>query len=456
MKFSSFLLLAVACVGQITRDFTRYEPSWNLEKTSRTVVMQNMDLEYLRAAASNETTKVAHIGEPFEVDIDVLNSGAMMRVSDGALFTTEIFLENARSLAFYFSKFELPEGAAMFILPSDPQHQMIGPLTHETRWDCGCLQTRHLPGNRAQIQIFHSSDLSVNELGIKLDTVTGGFGPAADDKRAGGCNINVVCMDPVNRCNAACRPGSDTNCNIQCTFRGGLTTNDQFASTATNWQLEQSSVVGILTSRGSRYCSGAFINNANRRQYVLTAAHCSVGTSDLVQQGYWNTACTSTSDTAGDTTRSVGSLSILARDTRIDHALINVGATIPTSWNVYLSGYDSTSNPGAGVVGIHHPSGANMKISGSDVIPTLAAYSGGGTRDQWNVQYWTEATTEPGSSGSPLYSRSTKRIIGQLHGGSARCPSFQGFDMYGALAFSYPLNMAQFLGAASMNGRTLY
>jgi V8-like Glu-specific endopeptidase len=445
-----FSLFALAA-GQLTREFSRYQPTWNLAKTSRTVVMPNMDLEYLLAAAANDTTKIAHIGEPFEVDIDVLNSGAMMRVAEGAVFTTEIYMENAVSLAFFFSKFELPEGAAMFILSSDDADEMIGPLTHETRWESGTLQTRHLRGNRAQIQIFHSEQLSVQELGIKLDTVTSGF---AAEKRAGACNINVVCMDPANRCNTGCRVGSDTSCNIQCTYRGGNPANNQFAGS--DWVDQQNSVVGILTSRGSRYCSGAFIDNSGRRQYVWTAAHCRVSTSDLVQQGFWNSDCTSSSDTAGSTSRSVGSLSILAQDTRIDHALINVGATIPTSWNVYLSGYDTTQSLSTGVVGIHHPSGANMKISGSDPVPTAASWSGSGTRDHWRVAYWTEATTEPGSSGSPIYASNTKRIIGQLHGGSARCPSYQGYDDYGAIWASYALNTASFLGGASMNGRTLY
>ena len=75
--FSFFALISLA-TGQLTREFSRYQPTWNLAKSSTTVVMPNMDLEYLLAAAANDTTKIAHIGEPFEVDIDVLNSGAMM------------------------------------------------------------------------------------------------------------------------------------------------------------------------------------------------------------------------------------------------------------------------------------------------------------------------------------------------------------------------------------------
>jgi hypothetical protein len=438
--------------AQLTQVFTAHEASWHPDAS--TLVLQNMDLEYLRAVALNASSvnKVAHIADTQDVDIDIMHSNLLTYSDEGSLYTTEIFMENAKSLAFYFSKFELPEGAAVFIL--NEQGDMVGPLTHESRWENGDMQTRHLFGNRAQIQVFHSAAVEPTMIGLKLETIATGF----TDLKAGACNINVICKDPVNTCNSACRIGSDFSCNIQCTFRGADSSADQFAGL--DWQNQQDSIVGILTSRGSRYCSGAFIDNQSRRQYVLTANHCTVSSSDLMQVDFFNPSCTSNSNTAGDTSRSVGNLNVLVSDSSIDHALVEIRNTVPASWNVFLSGYDATCAGPTGVVGIHHPSGANMKISGSDASMVLRPYSSWGTANQWYVPYWTESTTEPGSSGSPLFDRTTRRIIGQLHGGSARCPSFQGFDMYGAICFSYnqagSANMNSFLGASSMDGRPLY
>jgi V8-like Glu-specific endopeptidase len=271
---------------------------------------------------------------------------------------------------------------------------------------------------------------------------------------AGGCNINIVCKDPSNTCNPDCVLGQDSNCNIQCTFNGADSSKSQFAGV--DYIDQQNANVGLLSSRGSRYCSGAFINNADRKQYVLTANHCGVGSSDLIQQGFWNPDCTSSSDTAGNTANTAGKIKVLSSNARIDHALLEIGDAIPASWNVFLAGFDSSSSPAASAVGVHHPSGANMKISHCDVPLVQSSWTSGGEQDHWRVTRWSEATTEPGSSGSPLYDGATKRIVGQLHGGSASCPSFYGYDEYGAISFSYS-HMSQYLGSASsMDGRPLF
>ncbi|KAF9197086.1 hypothetical protein BGZ50_000036 [Haplosporangium sp. Z 11] len=88
---------------------------------------------------------------------------------------------------------------------------------------------------------------------------------------------------------------------------------------------------------------------------------------------------------------------------------------------------------------IHHPSGDSKKISfffnGS--LP-LACWGRCDLEENfhWKIPRWNKGTTEPGSSGSPLFD-ADKRIVGQLHGGSASCWNKNGFDMYGALFASF-------------------
>ena len=36
----------------------------------------------------------------------------------------------------------------------------------------------------------------------------------------------------------------------------------------------------------------------------------------------------------------------------------------------------------------------------------------------WDVNNWEDGTTEPGSSGSPLFDGNTHRIVGHLYGGT--------------------------------------
>lgn len=57
--------------------------------------------------------------------------------------------------------------------------------------------------------------------------------------------------------------------------------------------------------------------------------------------------------------------------------------------------------------------------------------------DHWKIDKWFRGTTEPGSSGSPLFDGKTKRIVGQLHGGSASCWNSDGYDVYGKIQSSF-------------------
>ena len=52
---------------------------------------------------------------------------------------------------------------------------------------------------------------------------------------------------------------------------------------------------------------------------------------------------------------------------------------------------------------------------------------------------WTQGTTEGGSSGSALFN-SSKRVVGQLEGGTASCSYTSGADYYGRIAYSWTNN----------------
>ena len=62
----------------------------------------------------------------------------------------------------------------------------------------------------------------------------------------------------------------------------------------------------------------------------------------------------------------------------------------------------------------------------------------------WDVNQWEDGTTEPGSSGSPLFDGNTQRIIGQLYGGTASCTSIT-YDTYGKVSTSWSLGLSDYL-----------
>lgn len=77
---------------------------------------------------------------------------------------------------------------------------------------------------------------------------------------------------------------------------------------------------------------------------------------------------------------------------------------------------------------------------------TTTSYSGSnspGNGSHVRVADWDMGTTEPGSSGSPLFNQD-HRIIGQLHGGSAACGN-DSPDWYGKFHVSMANGLAQYL-----------
>ena len=103
-----------------------------------------------------------------------------------------------------------------------------------------------------------------------------------------------------------------------------------------------------------------------------------------------------------------------------DFTLTELSSSPNASWGITFSGWSRSSSTSGVGAGIHHPSTAEKRIS----FPDYSSASG----EYWNVN-WNQGTTEPGSSGSPLYD-SNHRIVGQLCCGSAACGNDSN-DYYG-------------------------
>ena len=120
-----------------------------------------------------------------------------------------------------------------------------------------------------------------------------------------------------------------------------------------------------------------------------------------------------------------------------DVALLILNETPPESYNVHYAGWDVSGNTPNIPVGIHHPSGDIKKIS---FDYDNASNSG----NFWDIDSWDDGTTEPGSSGSPLFDGISHRIIGQLYGGVASCTNF-GYDTYGKTSVSWNNGLSTYL-----------
>jgi hypothetical protein len=116
------------------------------------------------------------------------------------------------------------------------------------------------------------------------------------------------------------------------------------------------------------------------------------------------------------------------------------GGTVPASYNPFFPGWDNSGNVPPSTFCIHHPSGDIKKIAFDD-NPASAVQEMGSSEpnSSWQVSWDRNTTTEPGSSGSPLFDN-VGRIIGQLWGGGASCQNLSSPDYYGRVSNSWNPN----------------
>ena len=355
-------------------------------------------------------------GSPFEVNYNLNNSGEWIETDLGRIWRLSITSEDAYSINLIYNRFVLPDGAEMFIYDED-MTTILGAFTSANNKEYETFSTAPTKGETTIIEYFEPYDSDFNgELSIG-SVVHGYKNVFFNDERgygdSGSCNNNVNC------------PVGD------------------------EWTNEIRSVAMILTSGGSRLCTGSLINNARQdlTPYFLTANHCLGGDSNWIFMfNYESPGCTNQN---GPTNMTVQGSTRLVNSSTSDVALLLLNETPPLDYEVHYAGWDAGGSTPSTPVGIHHPSGDIKKIS-------FDYNNASNAGNYWDVNQWEDGTTEPGSSGSPLFDGSTHRIIGQLYGGTASCTSIT-YDTYGKFSTSWNLGLRDYLdpdntGITSING----
>ena len=139
----------------------------------------------------------------------------------------------------------------------------------------------------------------------------------------------------------------------------------------------------------------------------------------------------------GQTNMTVSGSTLLANSSASDFALLELNESPPDNYNVHFAGWDVSGNIPSTPVCIHHPSGDIKKI-------TFDYDNASNAGSFWDINSWNDGTTEPGSSGSPLFDGNSQRIVGQLYGGVASCTN-NGYDTYGKTSVSWGSGLSAYL-----------
>lgn len=368
------------------------------------------------------------MGVSLKCDYSSENSGEWETLNDRRIWKLQIEVAEAVGLGLYFNRFELPQGAEMYVYSIDGQHY-IGAFTSQNNHPSGLFATEVVKGGKIIVEYSEPVN-SAREARFNISEVLYVYTPmlfpgdkSFNLKNSGACQVNTACAE------------------------GDL------------WRDQVKSVVKILIKSGSStyWCSGAVVNNTanDYEPYILTADHCAKNNSgqyaiidDVLQWVFYfhyeTAECSGTLFPEAKTLTGavkVASSTPLQNDGS-DFYLVLLNNNIPANYEPYYSGWDISGISSPFGVSLHHPAGDLKKVS-TYTVPL--------TNDQWgsnpNTHFkvvWAETanghgTTEGGSSGAPIYN-STGRIVGQLTGGESGCSNLTGPDYYGKMSFSWESN----------------
>lgn len=368
----------------------------------------------LAADLADEDARRDAAGEPWRyalpnaVHATCAQDGVWSRQDDGTrTWRLELAAPGALSLNLGFTTYWLPRGATLALVSPAAG---AGPIVFDDgdNADHGQLWTPAVAGDALTLVLTVPADTAVEPL-LELGWINSGyrgFGrtPTAGDK-SGACNVDVACAQ-------------------------GDAWRDEIAA------------VGLLSINGSLTCTGALVNNtaADGKPYLLTAYHCgltAITAPTLVV--YWNyQSPTCGQHGGGSLAQFTSGSTLLATWSGSDFTLVQLDESPDPAFDVRYAGwYRGPSLPTAAVT-IHHPSSDEKSISFENDPLQRTSYLGTsepGDGSHLRIVDWDTGTTEPGSSGSPLFDQD-HRIVGQLHGGWAACGNNES-DWYGWLYRSW-------------------
>ena len=347
---------------------------------------------------------------PFDAGITPGNNGIWEVQPDGRLnWRLRITSPAAVSINLGFERWWLPDSAEMTVAPVRWSTDLRA-FTSMDNEEHGELWTPPVPGDDVLLSIaVDAKDRALVEANVTLTSINigyRGFYDMVEVARSGSCNYDALCVDTAG------------------------------------WEDEIPCVAAISTG-GSLFCTGFMVNNIrnNRDPLFMTAAHCGVNAGNAASLvtfwNYQNDPAINCPGAGGETAsldQFLTGSNFLASYSTSDFTLVRLDDSPLDDWEISYCGWSAEPDTSQWSVAIHHPN-VDAKRWSLDIDPSNVYGYGSAGDDHIQIVDWDLGTTEPGSSGSPLFN-ADHRVYGQLHGGYAACGN-DSEDWYGRFYTSW-------------------
>lgn len=332
-----------------------------------------------------------HYGVQRFVEADVVNEGEWFHTAwEGRVCRLRLSSPGAAMLSVQFDRWELPEGAMVYLYNTD-RTSFIGGFDRSNRSPQGTMATAVVPGDALIIE-YHVPD-GADPGQLRVASVTHGYRDIFHFAEAGllrdydpgyqssPCHNNVICPE------------------------------------AAAWGSQKRAVAMFLRPDGQG-CSGSLINNTQTpgRPYFYLANHCYQPNEDewVFYFNYEAPACVGDAGPTNETLTGAVHRANLFED---DFALIELNdAPQDAGYSVFYAGWDRTGATPQNTTVIHHPLYDVKKITFDNQAATSYVNEG---IQLWK-SFWDDGIVEAVSSGAPLFDQN-KRIIGHMNEGAQDC-----------------------------------
>lgn len=366
-----------------------------------------VDYERIDSIIKNDPDSALICGQPVDVDLDFMNlANTLYEDEQIKILTLKLSIESAKSIGVYFSDFSVPNGFKLFAYNNDFT-DIIGSIENNVQTGHD-FAIRPIAGNSVILELVcpQTSSLTPSLLIDKMGLFY--------------FNINEELFGKNLASGTGCMP--DVHCHDNILTRGR-------ERGVIKWIFFDTKKDAFFSCTASLLNQNATWNDV--KPLVYTANHCGKNAELSTAIFFFNfqkPLCSSHPSNIEFKDHSMTGAVFKAKKALSDMFLMELNQHPPVHFNARYLGWhrDPDDDNNTPVEGIHHPLGTRKRYSDGELKIGSTLFH----KVEWFANS-TSGPTEKGSSGSPLFSKNTDHVIGDLSHGLSNCDNTNGGDSYG-------------------------